>query len=214
MKWGILGGTFDPIHLGHLRCAEEVRELFSLDRIMFIPSSQPPHKDHPAVTPFADRAQMVRLAIAGNPAFSFSDLESKRAGMSYSVETVEQLHASHPEAEFYFIMGQDAFQTIKAWKDWERLLLACHVIVMTRAGWKNEDLGSILPPEYAGRFRYSRARDGYQGPSGQTIYFRQVSFLEISSSAIRNRLKAGKSVRYLVPEAVLTYLVRAGCYGP
>ncbi|MDP2267648.1 MAG: nicotinate-nucleotide adenylyltransferase, partial [Deltaproteobacteria bacterium] len=108
MKLGILGGTFDPIHMGHLRCAEEVRELFALERILFIPSSQPPHKDRPEVIPFAIRAQMVRLAIAGHSSFSFSDLENKRAGMSYSVATVEQLLARHPEAELYFIMGQDA----------------------------------------------------------------------------------------------------------
>lgn len=212
MKLGILGGTFDPIHLGHLRCAEEVRELFALDRILFIPSSQPPHKDYPAVTPFAQRAQMVQLAIAGQPAFSSSDLENKRAGLSYSVITVEELLASHPQATLYFILGQDAFQTIQTWKDWERLLTLCHVVVMTRAGWKNEGLTEILPPDHAGRFCYDAALDGYQGPTGKAIFFRQVSFLEVSSSDIRSRIKAGKSVRYLVPEAVLAYLAEAACY--
>jgi len=214
MKVGILGGTFDPIHMGHLRCAEEVRELFALDRIMFIPSSQPPHKDYLAVTPFAQRAQMVRLAIAGHPDFSCSDLENNRGGISYSVATVEQLLASDPGAALYFIMGQDAFQTIQTWKNWERLLFLCHLVVMTRAGWKNESLVKILPRDYADQFRYNAARDAYQGPTGQCIFFRQVSFLEISSSDIRRRLKAGKSARYLVPEAVLTYLAVAGCYRP
>lgn len=214
MKWGILGGTFDPIHVGHLRCAEEIRELFALDRILFIPNSQPPHKDYPEVTPFAQRAQMVRLAIAGHPSFSLSDLESKRAGLSYSVETVEQLLASHPQTEFYFIMGQDAFQTIQTWNNWERLLLLCHVVVMTRAGWNNEGITAILPPDYAGRFSYNAALNGYQGPSGQTIFFRQVSFLEVSSSDIRNRIRSGKSARYLLPEEVLAYLAEAGCYRP
>jgi nicotinate-nucleotide adenylyltransferase len=212
MKLGILGGTFDPIHMGHLRCAEEIRELFALDQILFVPNAQPPHKDYPAVTPFAQRAQMVRLAIAGHPCFSLADLESKRTGMSYSVETIEQMRASYPRAELYFIMGQDAFQTIQTWKNWARLFLLCHVVVMTRAGWKNEGLTEILPPDYAGRFRYDAALDGYQGPTGQTIFFRQVSFLEVSSSDIRNRIKAGKSVRYLVPEAVHIYLAEAGCY--
>jgi nicotinate-nucleotide adenylyltransferase len=213
MKLGILGGTFDPIHVGHLRCAEEIRELFALDQILFIPSSQPPHKDYPAVTPFARRAQMVQLAIAGQPAFSCSDLENKRAGLSYSVATVEQLLALHPEAALYFIMGQDAFQTIQTWKDWERLLTLCHMIVMTRAGCKNEGLTEILPPDHAGRYRYDAALDGYQGPAGKNVLFRQVSFLEVSSSNIRNRIKAGKSVRYLVPEAVLAYIADTGCYG-
>jgi len=212
MKWGILGGTFDPIHVGHLRCAEEVRELFHLDRILFIPNSQPPHKDYPEVTPFAQRAQMVRLAIAGNPYFSLSDLEHKRGGMSYSVETVEQLLESHPEAELYFIMGQDAFQTIQTWKDWERFIHMCHVVVMTRAGWTNEGLGEILPPDEAVRFCYNSALNGYLGPTGKAIFFRQVSFLEVSSSDIRNRFKVGRSARYLVPDAVLDYLAGAGCY--
>jgi nicotinate-nucleotide adenylyltransferase len=213
MKLGILGGTFDPIHVGHLRCAEEIRELFSLDRILFVPNSQPPHKDYPAVTPFARRAQMVQLAIAGHPAFSVSDMENKRAGLSYSVATVEQLLVLHPEAALYFILGQDAFQTIQTWKDWERLLTLCHMVVMTRAGWKNEGLAEILPPDYAARFRYDDGLNGYQGPSGKTIFFRQVSFLEVSSSNIRDRIKAGKSARYLVPDAVLAYMAEAGCYG-
>jgi nicotinate-nucleotide adenylyltransferase len=212
MKWGILGGTFDPIHVGHLRCAEEIRELFALDNILFVPNSQPPHKDYPAVTPFAQRAQMVRLAIAGHPGFSFSDLEHKRAGLSYSVATVEELLDRHPDAALYFILGQDAFQAIQTWKDWEKLLALCHVVVMTRAGWKNEGLRSVLPPDYAGRFRYEADRDGYQGPTDKMIFFRQVSFLEVSSSDIRNRIKAGQSVRYLVPDEVLTYIAETGCY--
>ena len=212
MKWGILGGTFDPIHVGHVRCAEELREMFALDKILFIPNAQPPHKDYPTVTPFAQRAQMVRLAIAGNAFFSCSDLENKREGFSYSVETIPRLQASHPEVEWYFIMGQDAFQTIHTWKDWEKLLLLCHIVVMTRAGWKNEGVQSILPPDYAGQFLHNVALNGYLGPTGKIIYFRQVSFLEISSSDIRARINAGKSVRYLVPAAVLAYLAQAGCY--
>jgi nicotinate-nucleotide adenylyltransferase len=212
MKWGILGGTFDPIHVGHLRCAEEVREMFALDKILFVPNAQPPHKDYSEVTPFAQRAEMVRLAIAGHPDFFFSDLENKRAGMSYSVETIAQMLASHPQAELYFILGQDAFQTIQTWNNWEMLLLLCHVVVMTRAGWKNEGLTEILPPDYAGQFHYNAALSGYQGPIGKTIFFRQVSFLEVSSSDIRNRIKAGTSVRYLVPDAVLDYIAEAGCY--
>ena len=211
MKLGILGGTFDPIHMGHLRCAEEIRELFALDRVLFVPNSQPPHKDYPAVTPFAQRAQMVRLAIAGHPGFTLADLENKRTGPSYSVETVEQLLMDYPEAVLFFIMGQDAFQTIPTWKNWEKLLLLCHLVVMTRAGWKNEGLGS-LPPDYARQFRYDTARNGYLGPTGKSIFFRQVSFLEVSSSDIRNRIKSGRSARYLVPEAILAYLAESGCY--
>jgi len=213
MKWGILGGTFDPIHIGHLRCAEEIREEFALDRVLFIPASRPPHKDSPAVTSFAGRARMVQLAIAGQPAFFFSDLEYKRRGMSYSVETVAELLSRHPgKLSLYFIMGQDAFQTIQNWKDWDKLLLSCHTVVITRPGYQNADLAALLPPAFAGQFRYDPATDGYRGPTGQTVFFRRVSFLDVSSSDLRTRIKAGRSVRYLVPDAVLDYIAAEGCY--
>ncbi|HLA05173.1 MAG TPA: nicotinate-nucleotide adenylyltransferase [Syntrophales bacterium] len=213
MKWGIFGGTFDPVHTGHLRCAEEIRESFALDRIMFIPASRPPHKDGEAITPFPHRERMIRLAISGNPSFFFSDVENRREGMSYSVETVEHFLALHPgELEIYFILGQDAFQAIQTWKDWERFLSLCNVVVMTRAGCKNECLGDILPHDFAGRFTYDAALNGYQGPSGHVIFFRQVSFLDISSSDVRERIREGKTARYLVPDAVLSYIAEKGCY--
>jgi len=213
MKWGIFGGTFDPVHAGHLRCAEEIRELFALDRIMFIPASRPPHKDGEAITPFFHREWMIRLAIFGNPSFFFSDVENRREGKSYSVETVEHFLSLHPgELEIYFILGQDAFQAIQTWKDWERFLSLCNVVVMTRAGCKNECLGDILPHDFAGRFTYDAALNGYQGPSGHVIFFRQVSFLDISSSDVRERIGGGKTARYLVPDAVLSYIAEKGCY--
>ncbi len=212
MKWGILGGTFDPIHIGHLRCAEEIRELFALNQVLFIPASQPPHKDAPAITSFAQRARMVQLAIAGHPSFSFSDLEYKREGMSYSVETVAELRDRHPDLALYFIMGQDAFQDITAWKDWEKLLLSCHTIVMTRPGYKDKAPADILPLPFAGQFTYDATAGGYQGPKGMTIYFRQVTLLDIASSDLRTRIKAGTSVRYLVPDPVLAYIDAEGCY--
>lgn len=212
MKWGILGGTFDPIHIGHLRCAEEIRETFSLDQVIFIPACRPPHKDAPTVTSFAQRARMVQLAIAGQPAFSFSDLEYKRAGMSYSVETVAELLVQQEGLELYFIMGQDTFQEIKTWKDWEKLLLSCHTVVMTRPGYQNAAPADVLPPAFADRFQYNEAQNGYQGPAGQTIYFRPVTLLDISSSELRTRIKAGKSVRYLIPDQVRAYIDAEGCY--
>ncbi len=115
MKWGLFGGTFDPIHIGHLRCAEEMMELFDLNRIIFVPASRPPHKINAAITPFYHREQMIRLAIEGNPAFSFSDVENRRAGTSYSVETVEYLLDKYrlENLELYFILGQDAFHAIR-----------------------------------------------------------------------------------------------------
>ena len=214
MKWGLFGGTFDPIHIGHLRCAEEMMELFDLNRIIFLPASRPPHKINAAITPFYHREQMIRLAIEGNPAFSFSDVENRRTGTSYSVETVEYLLDKYrlENLELYFILGQDAFHAIRTWKDWERLLLLCHFAVMTRPGYVNQGLEAILSPEFASRFTYDEALKGYRGPTGQAIFFREVTFLDIASSNIRKRAREGKTINYLVLDAVRHYIVKNSLY--
>jgi len=213
MKWGLLGGTFDPIHMGHLRCAEEIREIFDLNRIIFIPASHPPHKLDAVVTSFYHREQMVRLAIEGNPSFSFSDVENLRAGKSYSIETVEYfLNKYLKSIEIYFILGQDAFQAIQTWKDWQKLLLLCNFSVLTRPGYESMGLSGILPEEFARQFIYDEAADGYRGPSGHLIYFRQVTFLDISSSDIRARVKNGKSITYLTPDSVRHYIKKNKLY--
>ena len=214
MKWGLFGGTFDPIHLGHLRCAEEMIEMFELNRIIFVPASRPPHKLNAAITPFYHREQMIRLAIEENPAFSFSDVENRRAGTSYSVETVEYLLDKYrlENLELFFILGQDAFHAIRTWKDWERLLVMCNFAVMTRPGYENKGLEAILTAEFASRFTYDETSRGYRGPTGQSIFFREVTFLDIASSNIRKRAREGKTITYLVPDAVRHYIVKNGLY--
>jgi len=213
MKWGLLGGTFDPIHIGHLRSAEEVRELFNLDRIIFIPASVPPHKATAGITAFSHRERMVRLAIEGNPYFSFSDVEYEREGKSYSVETIAHFQNEYgKDLEIYFIVGQDAFQAIKTWKEWERLLVMCHFVVMTRPGYEKKTLQGILPPSFVDNFSYSEEDDGFRGPAGYAVYFREVTFLDISSSHIRHLAGQGKSVNYLVPDAVNRYLFQQRLY--
>lgn len=213
MKWGLLGGTFDPVHIGHLRCAEEILEIFDLNRIFFVPASRPPHKLHADITSFYHREQMVRLAIEGNPIFSFCDVENKRDDTSYSVETVEFLLKKYPkDLELYFILGQDAFHAIQTWKDWERLLLLCNFIVMTRPGYENKGLAGILPADFASRFAFDEAKKGFKSPTGYTIYFREVTFLDISSSNIRHRVKEGKSINFLVPDVVRHYITKNSLY--
>jgi len=213
MKWGLLGGTFDPIHFGHLRAAEEMLQLFDLNRIIFVPSSRPPHKLEAEITSFYHREQMVRMAIEGNVSFSFSDVENQRTGKSYSVETVEYILNKYLEdLKLYFIIGQDAFQAITTWKDWEKLLLLCNFAVMTRPGYQQKGLGAVLPEAFASRFTYDKKIDGYSGPTGNVIYFRSVTFLDISSSRIRESAKAGQSIRYLVPDSVRNYIVKNSIY--
>jgi nicotinate-nucleotide adenylyltransferase len=213
MKWGLFGGTFDPIHIGHLRCAVEILEIFNLNRIIFTPAARPPHKLTGEITDFYHREQMVRLSIEGNPAFSFSDAENERAGTSYSVETVELILKKYlSNLELYFILGQDAFHAIQTWKEWEKLLVLCHFVVMTRPGYEHRGLEAILPADFARQFRFDPVRNGYLGPTGYTIYFREVTFLDISSSNIRQRVREGTSITYLVPEAVRSYIAKNGLY--
>lgn len=213
MRWGILGGTFDPIHFGHLRGAEEMLEIFNLNRIFFVPSSKPPHKLEAEITPFNHREQMIRLAIEDNVNFSFSEVEKLRAGKSYSVETVEYILNKYMEdLELYFIVGQDAFQAVTTWKDWERLLLLCNFAVMTRPGYDDMRLTEILPKEFAGNFTYDKKIDGFTGPTGHTIYFRHTSFLDISSSRMREMVHSGKSIKYLTTDKVRQYIIKNSIY--
>ena len=212
MRWGLLGGTFDPIHIGHLRCAEEVREMFGLDKVLFVPAASPPLK-RAKVTPFADRMKMVALAVEGNPAFEVSDVEGRREGRSYSIDTVRYfLDTRVRDLELFFILGRDAFADIGRWKDWEKLLLLCHFVVVTRPGYDDQRPDEILPPPLAASFRHLPGRKAFRSPSGSSLFFRSATFLDISSTDIRKRLSRGKSVRYLIPDAVAEYISRHSLY--
>lgn len=213
MKWGLFGGTFDPIHIGHLRCAEEVRELFSLDRVFFIPAARQPLKTGQDITPYGHRGRMVRLAIDDNPAFAISDIEQERGGASYSIDTVTFFLNDAPSTcELFFILGQDSFLRFQEWKEWEELLRRCHFIVMTRPGYEMVDLPSVLTERTAAGYVYDHRSNGFTGPSGRSIYFRRLTFLEISSTEIRADLMQGRTVRYLIPDAVYRYIRTNGLY--
>jgi len=153
------------------------------------------------------------MSIEGNVNFSFSDVENLREGKSYSVETVEYILNKYMEnLELYFIVGQDAFEAVTTWKEWEKLLLLCNFAVMTRPGYINKGLDKILTNEFAARFVYDKEADGFKGPTGHTIYFRNTTFLDISSSRIRSMAKTGNSVRYLTPDNVRQYIAKNGLY--
>lgn len=207
MKWGLLGGTFDPIHLGHLRCAEEILEIFGLEKLIFVPASRPPIKTRSDIAPFHHRMEMVKLATSENRSFSVSDIEDKKKGISYSIETVKHFLEEHgKDLTLFFILGQDAFQDIKSWKDWKNLFLLCNFIVMTRLGYTIKKLEGLFPRDFASQFKYNKVIDGFKGPTSSSIFFREVTFLDISSTDIRNRVTKGKSIRYLVPESVCDYI--------
>ncbi len=206
VKIGLFGGTFNPIHWGHLRSAEEIREIFELRYIIFIPASIPPHKTEEGIIPFDHRLEMVKLAIKENPYFSVSDVERKRPGKSYSVETIDHFKKEYKKMSPFFILGMDAFQEIASWKDYQRLFSLCNLVVINRPGHQKKLPSEILPLEIAKDFCYDTKGNRFLHPSQCAIYFQEVSLLDISSRVIRKRIKENKSIKYLLPEEVEGYI--------
>jgi len=211
---GLLGGTFNPVHLAHLRCAEEVREQQRLERVLFIPSAVPPHKAGAEVVDAAHRLAMVRLAVAGNPAFRVSTIEIRRAGHSYSVDTLRLLHARLPGCRFVFILGMDAFQDIATWKEYAAIFGLCDLVVISRPPYEQAPGLDALPIAVRDEFCYAEDTLEMRHTTGHCIRFQRISALDISASSIRQRLRAGRSIRYLVPLSVERYIARHGLYAP
>lgn len=210
---GILGGTFNPIHLGHLRGAEEAREALHLDTVCFVPVAIPPHKSEELEVPPNHRLEFVRLAVKGNPAFSICDVELRRKGKSYSVETVRHFHRHYPTGEIFFIVGLDAFLEITTWKRYKELFSLCHFVVLNRPGLNRRELTDLTPREFWETFRPGKNADHWvHNPSGHSTYFLSRPFMDISSSEIRDRIRRGISVRYMMPERVEAYVLEKQFY--
>jgi nicotinate-nucleotide adenylyltransferase len=209
---GIFGGTFDPIHVAHLRCAEEAREQLRLDQILFIPAADPPHKRR-RMTPAAQRLAMVRLAVAGNPAFRVSTAEIDRGGRSYTVDTLRQLQARLPSStELTLLVGLDAFSEIDTWKEYRRLFELVDIAVWTRPPFVLRTPRTLLPVAAQSDFCYGPDQKTLRHRTGKQIRFLTVTAIDVSASAIRQRLRRRQSIRYLVPPAVERYLTRHGLY--
>lgn len=212
---GIMGGTFNPVHLGHLAAAEEVRDRLRLDQVLFIPAYLPPHKDEQLASA-AQRLEMVRLAVAGNPGFKASDLELKRGGRSFTVDTLSELASSHPGAELFFITGLDTFLEIRTWKDWEHLLSLCAFVVLSREGSRFADLVR-LPFLAAARAELDAldagATQGATVSGGRArVFLERIPAYEISSTDIRSRVRQRRTVKYLLPDAVERYIIENRLY--
>jgi nicotinate-nucleotide adenylyltransferase len=213
LNLGLFGGTFNPIHYGHLRSAEEVCEALALSRLWFIPAGHPPHKATPEITPFEVRLQMTRLAVGDHPVMSVSDLEGRRPGRSYSIETLRQIRREvEPAWELYFILGLDAMLEIATWKDYQDLFTLSHFVVLDRPGYDRKRLGEVLIREVHPQFRPLQAGHGFQHPSGHRVIFQETTLMDISGTAIRNLVRQGRSIRYLLPEAVREYIIRYKLY--
>lgn len=202
MKIGVLGGTFNPIHFGHLRAAEEVREALGLDRVLFVPAKIPPHKSSSEVARPEVRLEMTRRALAGNPHLQVSEIELRREGLSYSVDTLHELRSSlGPADRLWFIVGSDAFREIHTWHRFPEIFRAADILVMRRPPAE----GEITPPlELSSQFAASET--GFRHESGREVRILPITLLDISSTRIRRALAEGRSIRYLVPDPVLAYL--------
>ncbi|MFQ5852470.1 MAG: nicotinate-nucleotide adenylyltransferase [Candidatus Binatia bacterium] len=213
MKIGLFGGTFDPIHWGHLRSAEEVREIFSLDRVLFVPASDPPHKRRKPTTSAQDRFEMVRLAVAQNHGFGVSSVELSRPGKSYSIDTIRYFaQKESARRSLYFILGLDAFREIDSWKEVQDIFPLCHLIVTSRPGCGGSMSLRTMPVAVRRGFCYDPRKKRYRHKSGKHLFFARLTDIAISSSEIRHRLGDGRSIRYLVPLEVETYIEKKGLY--
>ena len=213
---GILGGTFNPIHYGHLAAAEEVRERLKLERVLFVPSFYPPHKQEVDVPSAAHRMEMVRIATRENARFEPSDIEIKRGGKSFTIDTIVSLQQKYPFTDMYFITGLDSFLEIQTWSNWELLLSMCTFVVLSRPGYRFADLLKIeflRPAEPQmngldrGQLMHAEIRVGLS-----TIYLEMIPLYDISSTDIRGRVKEGRSIKYLLPEPVETYIIKNKLY--
>ena len=185
MHIGIFGGTFNPPHLGHLIIAESMRDAFGLDQILWIPGYSPPHKSSSGLALPSHRLNMTRLAIAGHPSFVLSEIEIKRKGTSYTVDTLRQLVTEHPESRFSLMIGGDSLAEFLSWKNPDQIVSMANLLVYRRPKFD----GTSIAERYQGR-----------------VHFSDSPLLSVSSTRIRNKMKAGQSIRYLVPEPVRHYI--------
>lgn len=209
---GILGGTFNPIHFGHLRMAQELADALHLDSVRFIPAANPPHKDTPAITA-RHRAAMVQLGVANNPSFVFDGRELSRNGPSYSIDTLHSLRSElGTKSSITLFMGSDAFTKFDTWHRWQEIIDLCHIALVQRPQLRGHDqklsktLETFLHNHYT-----ENADDLHNQPCG-FVTMRQVTALDISSTAIRHALEHGDSVRYLMPDNVIDYIAQHQLY--
>jgi len=198
--------------MAHLRIAEESRDLLGLDRVMFIPAATPPHKPQIGALSYTDRFEMVRLAIADNPSFTISAMERERGGRSYSIDTLRQLRRENPEDDFFFIIGGDSFAEIASWHMYSDIFACSNIVAVQRPGSTFESLAQALPPAIANEFSSGETPRSLAHSSGHSLYAVDGVLLDISSSHIRSLVKSGRSIRYLVPEAVERYIEEQRLY--
>jgi nicotinate-nucleotide adenylyltransferase len=205
---GIFGGTFDPIHYGHLRTALELKQTLGLGLVHFVPCASPPHR----ATPLTDgrlRLRMVQAALEDEPEFVADDRELKRPGLSYTVDTLQSFRAEHASSPLCLLLGMDAFLKLPEWHRWRALFDLAHVVVAYRPGWQAPRDGTL--GELLGERGTDSAAELAARPAG-LLHIRPVTQLEISSTDLRDSLRAGRDPKFLVPDAVRQIIVETECY--
>jgi nicotinate-nucleotide adenylyltransferase len=205
---GVFGGTFDPIHYGHLRTAFELMQGLRLDELRFMPTGDPPHREAP-IAPHDVRFAMVKAATEAQPGFIVDDRELRRAGPSYTVDTLSTLRAEYPDRSFCLIVGMDAFIGLPKWYHWRQILQLAHVVVAHRPGWRTPTLGPL--GELLVDRGTANVADLHDAIAGR-IYIHAVTQLEISSSDVRDLVRRGDDPRFLIPDAVRKIIAESGCY--
>ncbi len=217
MKIGILGGTFNPVHYGHLRTAEEMREVFALDKFLFIPAGRPPLKK-PRLADVRHNYEMTKIAVSGNPLFDISDIETRTRGISYSVETMRKLTNKYRNAEFFFFIGIDAFLNLPKWKQPVKLMELANLVVISRPGFCFTDLSSSPYFMNAGKNILKRFDNGtrkkisFNLGTGKKIFLCKATELDISSFHIRRLVRSGRNIKYLLPESLESYIISNRLY--
>ena len=220
MRIGIFGGTFNPVHFGHLRSALEVKEGFELDEIILIPAALPPHKSAGEVVDAADRLHMLSLALEDSPGIRISDVELKRAGPSYTIDTVQHFKRTLPaESLIFLIVGLDAFLEIDTWKSYDELLRQVPFIIINRPktgssadGFRWKSLEDYLKAKVSADYTFVESRNGFRSPTKQQVHVFEVTALDISSTGIRKLVKEGRPIDYLVPQKVAEFIKSKGIY--
>ena len=210
---GLFGGTFDPIHFGHLRAAEEIKEILSLDKVYFIPSAIPPHKSNLEITNSSKRLEMLKLAIEGNKYFDVSEFELQSETPSYTIKTLEYFNHVEPNTEYYFILGNEQFNHIESWKDYKGLFKISNFAVITRPGFSEPGLNKV-PLALKDDFLYYNCIENVISYTNKTkdIVFIEIKGIEISSTDIRTFVKSKKSIKYLVPDKVQNFILSQKLY--
>jgi nicotinate-nucleotide adenylyltransferase len=203
---GVLGGTFDPLHLGHLRAAEVVRDALSLDRVLFVPAKNPPHKSAPRLTEAGHRLHMVERALEGEESFDVSRIEIEREGLSYTIDTLAELGARSADSRLFFVTGTDSFADIRTWRRWHELLSEHSFVVHERPGFPIDSARAVVPQDLAARVIDDSDRGFDAALPGARIFLVRRPMLDVSSTEIRTSVRAGRSIRFLVPDAVAAYI--------